>query len=209
MRLKGKTMKQAMTQEYILTLDDRRAVLENVGGKGASLAQLLRAGVPVPGGFHLTTAAYEHFVAENALEGGIQAALEKVDAAKPGALESASETIEDLFLWASMPREISGAIAGAYVTLGTDEPAVAVRSSATTEDLPDASFAGQQATSLNVRGEKELLDAVRRCWTSLWTTRAIAYRERQGFRHELAAIAVVVQRLVPAEVSGILFTANP
>src|SRR5918999_1592837 len=96
-----------------------------------------------------------------------------------------------------MPEEVSGAISEAYAGLDQDDPAVAVRSSATTEDLPSASFAGQQATSLNVRGEDELLEAVRRCWTSLWSARAIAYRERQGFDDDRAAMAVVVQRLVP------------
>ena len=198
-----------MAQEYVLSLDDQRATLESVGGKGASLARLLRAGMPVPGGFHVTTAAYERFVAENELMSGIRVALEKVDASKPDTLTKASAKIGALFLQAGMPEEISGAILEAYTGLDQDDPAVAVRSSATTEDLPGASFAGQQATSLNTRGNDELLDAVRRGWASLWTARAIAYRKRQGFSHERAAIAVVVQRLVPAEVSGVLFTSNP
>ena len=198
-----------MAQEYVLSLGDRRATLETVGGKGASLARLLQAGMPVPGGFHVTTAAYERFVAENDLMSGIGAALEKADASKPDTLTNASEKIGDLFLRTDLPEEISVVISEAYAGLAQVDPAVAVRSSATTEDLPSASFAGQQATSLNVRGEEELLEAVRRCWASLWSARAIAYRERQGFDHHLAAIAVVVQRLVPAEVSGILFTANP
>jgi rifampicin phosphotransferase len=196
-----------MTQEYVLPLDDRRATLETVGGKGASLARLLRAGVAVPGGFHLTTAAYEQFVTANHLDSGIRATLEKVETSKPDTLESASGEIEELFLQGSMPEEIAYAISRAYADLPEDEPAVAVRSSATAEDLPEASFAGQQETFLNVRGEKELRAAVKRCWASLWSARAIGYRERQGFRHD--RVAVVVQQLVPAEVSGILFTANP
>ncbi len=198
-----------MKQEYILSLDDRRATLGTVGGKGASLARLLRAGVPVPDGFHLTTAAYKQFVTANDLESGIQAALEKVETSKPDTLESASGEIEKLFLQGSMPEEISEAISQAYADLPKDEPAVAVRSSATAEDLPEASFAGQQETFLNVRGEKKLKEAVKRCWASLWTARAIGYREQQGFRHDRIAVAVVFQHLVPAEVSGILFTANP
>src|SRR5215217_98012 len=198
-----------MVQEYVLSLGNQPATLESVGGKGASLARRSRAGMPVPGGFHVTTAAYERFVADNDLESGIRAALEKVDASKSDALTKASEKIGDLILRADMPEEVSGAISEAYTGLDQDEPAVAVRSSATMEDLPGASFAGQQATSLNVRGEDELFEAVRRCWASLWSARAIAYRERQGFDHDRAAIAVVVQRLIPAEVSGILFTANP
>jgi rifampicin phosphotransferase len=200
---------ETVAQEYVLSLGNGRATLESVGGKGASLARLLQAGMPVPGGFHVTTAAYERFVAENDLESGIRAALEKVYASKPEALTNASEMIGDLFLRADLPEEVCGAISEAYADLDQEEPAVAVRSSATMEDLPGASFAGQQATSLNVRGEDELLEAVRRCWTSLWSARAIAYRERQGFEHHRVAIAVVVQRLVAAEVAGVLFTANP
>src|SRR5215217_2273657 len=201
---------EAVVQEYILSLGNRRATLETVGGKGASLAQLLRAGMSVPGGFHVTTAAYERFVAENDLKRSIRAALEKVDASKADTLTSASEQIRDLFLRSDLSEEVSGAISEAYAGLDQVDAAVSVRSSATTEDLPSASFAGQQTTSLNVRGEDELLEAVRRCWASLWSARAIAYRQRRGFPHDLAAaMAVVVQRLVPAEVSGILFTANP
>jgi phosphohistidine swiveling domain-containing protein len=198
-----------MKQDYVLSLDDRRATLGTVGGKGASLARLLRAGVPVPDGFHLTTAAYKQFVTSNDLESGIQAALEKAETSKPDTLESVSGEIKELFLQGSMPEEISEAIFQAYASLPEDEPAVAVRSSATAEDLPEASFAGQQESFLNVRGEKNLREAVKRCWASLWTARAIGYRERQGFRHDRVAVAVVVQQLVPAEVSGILFTANP
>src|SRR5215216_4379377 len=200
---------KTMTQEYLLPLDDRRATLETVGGKGASLARLLRAGVAVPGGFHLTTAAYERFLMANGLESGIRAALEKAETSKPDTLESVSGEIEELFLRGSMPKEISEAISQAYAGLPGDEPAVAVRSSATAEDLPGASFAGQQESFLNVRGEKELKEAVKRCWASLWSARAIGYQERQGFGHERVSVAVVVQHLVPAEVSGILFTANP
>ena len=161
------------------------------------------------GWFHLTTTAYKKFVTANNLESGIRAALEKADASKPDTLESASGGIEELFLRGSMPVEISDAIFQAYAGLPEDEPAVAVRSSATAEDLPGASFAGQQESFLNVRGDKNLGEAVKRCWASLWTARAIGYRERQGFRHDQVSVAVVVQQLVPAEVSGILFTANP
>ena len=152
-----------MAQKYVLSLDDQRATFETVGGKGASLARLLQAGMPVPGGFHVTTAAYERFVAENDLMSGIGAALEKADASIPDTLTNASEKIGDLFLRTDLPEEISAVISEAYAGLAQVDPAVAVRSSATTEDLPGASFAGQQATSLNVRGEEELLEAVRRC----------------------------------------------
>jgi rifampicin phosphotransferase len=196
-----------MTQEYVLPLDDRRATLETVGGKGASLARLLRAGVAVPGGFHLTTAAYEQFVTANHLDSGIRATLEKVETSKPDTLESASGEIEELFLQGSMPEEIAYAISRAYADLPEDEPAVAVRSSATAEDLPGASFAGQQESFLNVRGEKELKEAVKRCWASLWTAQAIAYRERQYIDSEVVSLAVVVQRMAPAEAAGTLIGA--
>ena len=200
---------ETVAQEYVLSLDNQRATLETVGGKGASLTRLLRAGMPVPGGFHVSTAAYERFVAENDLMSGIRAALEKVDASKPDTLTKASGKIGALFLHADMPEEISGAIFEAYAGLDEVDPAVAVRSSATTEDLPGASFAGQQASLLNVRGDNELLEAVRCCWASLWSARAIAYRERQGFDHEAVAMGVVVQAMVAADFSGVLFTANP
>src|SRR5215216_1766172 len=200
---------ERVAQEYILSLDDRRATLESVGGKGVSLSRLLRASMPVPCGFHVTTAAYDRFVAESYLQSGIRAALEIVDTSKPDTLTNASEKIEDLFLRADMSKEISGAISQAYAGLDQEEPAVAVRSSATAEDLPSASFAGQQASLLNVRGEDELLEAVRRCWASLWSARAIAYREREGIDQQTVKLAVVVQRMVPAEVAGVLFSANP
>ena len=185
----------------------RREDLERGGGKGANLGELISTGLPVPPGFCVTTAAYRRVVAEAGLVEAIDDALRDVRAEDPGSAEAASARITALFEDLPLPDDLAEAILAAYRTLGALP--VAVRSSATTEDLPGASFAGQQATSLNVRGEDELLSAVRRCWASLWSARAIAYRERQGFRHDQAAVAVVIQRLVPAEVSGILFTANP
>src|SRR5829696_1906891 len=177
------------------------------GGKGANLGELSRAELPVPPGFCVTTAAYRRTVAGPDLPEAIDDALQNLRVEDPASAEVASARIAALFEDLPLPEDLTGAIVDAYRVLG--EPLVAVRSSATKEDLPGASFAGQQATSLNVRGEEELLEAVRRCWASLWSARAIAYRQRQGFRHDRAAVAVVVQRLVPAEVSGILFTANP
>ncbi len=183
----------------------RRDDLVRGGGKGANLGELISTGLPVPPGFCVTTAAYRRTVAETGLVGAIDDALRGVRAEDPGSAEAASARIATLF--EDLPDELAEEVLAAYRTLGA--PPVAVRSSATTEDLPGASFAGQQATSLDVRGEDELLSAVRRCWVSLWSARAIAYRQRQGFRHDQAAVAVVIQRLVSAEVSGILFTANP
>jgi rifampicin phosphotransferase len=165
------------------------------GGKGANLGELLRAGFPVPDGFVVTTAAYDAFVTANDLD----ARLATADS--PAAVGA-------LFRHTDIPAEIADAVADGYHRLG-DGP-VAVRSSATAEDLPGASFAGQQDTYLNITGIDQVLDAVRRCWASLWNERAVAYRERAG--HDAASalsIAVVVQRLVPAEVAGVMFTANP
>jgi pyruvate,water dikinase len=193
---------------FTLPLDSPDAVLERVGGKGASLARMMAAGLPVPPGFHVTTEAYRCFVEENHLREGILAAVEQAQASDPATLERASEQIQSLIAQGTMPDEIATDIRQRYSELGADLP-VAVRSSATAEDLPDASFAGQLETYLNVRGGDAVFDAVKRCWASLWTGRAIGYRQRQGIRPEDVSIAVVVQRLVPAQAAGVAFTANP
>jgi rifampicin phosphotransferase len=198
----------AVPQDEVVPLETlRRDNIERGGGKGASLGELIAAGLPVPPGFCVTTAAYRRTVAEAGLTDAIDDALRNVRVGDPVSAEVASGRIATLFEDLTLPEDLAGAILDARRALG--ERPVAVRSSATTEDLPGASFAGQQATSLNVRGEDELLAAVRRCWASLWSPRAISYRDRQEFGNDRAAIAVVVQRLVPAEMSGILFTANP
>ncbi len=194
---------------WVLALDDPAAALEQVGGKGASLALLAAAGLPVPPGFHVTTAAYRRFVRENGLQEKILAMVSTITANQPNTLEEASRQIGRLFEQASMPAEIAAPIREAYATLGRSDLPVAVRSSATAEDLPELSFAGQQETYLNMRGEAMVLDAIKRCWASLWTARAIGYRARSGIAHEEVSLAVVVQELVPAEAAGILFTANP
>jgi phosphohistidine swiveling domain-containing protein len=202
---------------YILPLSDPQADLEMTGGKGASLAKMALAGLPVPDGFHVTTEAYREFVAANRLQPHILNRLETVDSGNPATLEAASQAIGQLFSQAAIPSEISEAIQSAYDSLKArypsadtqSSPAVAVRSSATAEDLPGASFAGQQETYLNIRGAEAVLEATRKCWASLWTGRAIAYRLRQGISPESVALAVVVQLLAPAEAAGILFTANP
>jgi phosphoenolpyruvate synthase/pyruvate phosphate dikinase len=179
----------ALTQPLI----DARE-LATAGGKGANLGALLRAGFPVPDGFVVTTAAYDRFVADNGLAERIVSL-----AGDPGA-------IGELFVGGTVPGEVSQAITAAYADLGAG--AVAVRSSATAEDLPGASFAGQQETFLNVTGSEAVLAAVRRCWASLWTERAMAYRAARASEGPLS-IAVVIQHMVPAAVSGVLFTANP
>ncbi|MGH2615823.1 MAG: PEP/pyruvate-binding domain-containing protein, partial [Thermomicrobiales bacterium] len=185
------------------------ATLDLVGGKGASLADLAATGFPVPPGFLLTTAAYRRFVAENDLQEVIDKHVGAVDENDPASLERAAEAIREAFAQGDIPPDVAAAIREAYARLGPPAPAVAVRSSATAEDLPGLSFAGQQETALNVRGETELLDAVRRGWASLWTARASVYRARMGVGQDRVAMALVIQEMVPADVSGVLFTANP
>jgi pyruvate,water dikinase len=194
---------------FVLPLNDPSATLETTGGKGASLARLLRLGLPVPGGFHITTVAYRQFVAENNLQARLLGIVNETNPAQPSTLESASQRIHDLFVTSPIPAEVAEAIRAAYVALPGTQPAVAVRSSATAEDLPDLSFAGQQETFLNISGDQAVLDAVRRCWASLWTARAIAYRLQHNVDQNAVALAVVVQLLIDAEAAGILFTANP
>jgi pyruvate,water dikinase len=204
----GEEFRDAPSGDEVVPLGTlRRDDLERGGGKGANLGELMTAGLPVPPGFCVTTAAYRRAVAQAGLAGAIEGVLRGARADDPASAEAATARLTALFEELPLPGDLAEAILAAYRALGA--PPVAVRSSATAEDLPGASFAGQQATSLNVRGEDELLGAVRRCWASLWSARAIAYRQRQGFPHGRAAVAAVVQRLVPAEVSGILFTANP
>jgi rifampicin phosphotransferase len=170
------------------------------GGKGANLGELIKAGFPVPKGFVVTTAAYDHMLKETGLGRTISVAL------KEGPTTGA--TIREAFLAADVPPEIEQEIVEVYRDL-LGAGAVAVRSSATAEDLPEAAFAGQQDTFLNVIGGQALLNTVRRCWASLWTDRAIAYRERQEIDQLTVKLAVVVQEMVPAEVAGVMFTANP
>ncbi len=191
---------------YVLALDSSDATLARVGGKGASLARLSRAGLPVPPGFHITTDAYRRVLDANDLAARVADLANVPD--EPSALDAASQAIRALFEAAPVPPDVAGAIRTAYATL-PNTPAVAVRSSATAEDLPGASFAGQQETYLNIVGADAVLDAVRRCWASLWTARAMSYRQRNAIASEDVALAVVVQVLIPSEASGILFTANP
>jgi rifampicin phosphotransferase len=198
-----------MSPTFVLPLNDIAADLETVGGKGMSLAKLANAGLPVPGGFHITTEAYRQFVHANNLGPGIITALQGVDVSKPSTLETASQAIRQLFTRGAIPGGLANAIVSAYGTLPGSNPAVAIRSSATAEDLPDASFAGQQDTYLNISGAEKVLEATKKCWGSLWTSRAISYRVRQGVNSEGVALAVVVQTLVNAEAAGIMFTANP
>lgn len=198
------------------------------GGKGAGLGDLIAAGLPVPPGFVITTDAYREVVARNGIQGAILAAQEHAHTSDPASLEAAASTIGAYFEAATIPPDLEERIVLAYAELAATagevrratctpdgacdsypQVAVAVRSSATAEDLEGASFAGQQETFLNIVGTTDLLAAIRRCWASLWSGPAIAYRRREGIEAPDVALAVVVQVLVPADSAGVLFTADP
>jgi len=190
--------------------DIRASDLAEVGGKGANLGEMLAAGFPVPGGFCVTTAAYTEFLATCSEASRL---LDEIDALEPEDLDGLRElgqTLRAHIEASEIPAKIDAAIREAFAAEQAEpEQAWAVRSSATLEDLPEASFAGQQDTYLGVRGVEALLDRVRACWASLFTDRAIAYRRRHEFAAGAAHISVVVQRMVRAEIAGILFTADP
>ena len=186
------------------TLDVR---LETAGGKGTNLARLTHAGFPVPPGFIISTDAYRAFVDSNRWLPTIESAVEEISAENASALEKASAQIRAAFSIGRIPSEIETEIRAAYSGIGNIP--VAVRSSATTEDLPELSFAGQQDTYLNIIGADEVMKAVIDCWSSLWTARAIGYRMRNHIPQNEAALAVVVQEMIQSDVSGVMFTANP
>ncbi len=202
--------KHSSSTDFVLPFSAlNRDMLALVGGKAANLGELTGAQLPVPPGFCVTTTAY----AQVAEEADLQSVLDKYPAGEDGEaqrLANMAQAARTRLLAATMPREIADAITEAYGVLGAGEPIpVAVRSSATAEDLPFASFAGQQDTYLNIVGVDGVLDAVLRCWASLWTDRAVSYRESLGLDQSNVKLAVVVQRMVQSSVAGVLFTANP
>ena len=194
-------------EPLLVSISDDPQSLEVVGGKGLNLMRLTRAGFQVPPGLILTAKAYRQYVESKRLAPIISSALQTVDAASPASLEESSQLIRAAFEQGALPTEIEAILRHAFEPY--EAQALAVRSSATAEDLPDLSFAGQQDTYLNVIGWDALVRAVIRCWGSLWTARAIGYRLRNHLAETDIALAVVVQRMVPSEVSGVLFTANP
>ena len=177
-----------------------------VGGKGANLGELTKAGIPVPPGFIVTTVSYFNFLEEVGLREEIEKILEPLDTNNSQQLLQISTKIKDAITSAEMPQDIADEIREAYKKLGG---LVAVRSSATAEDLPDASFAGQQSTFLNIQGEDNVVVAVQECWASLFEPRAIFYRNEHGIDHMQVGIAVPVQRMVQSEAAGVLFTMEP
>ena len=192
---------------FVLSINSAEATLDKVGGKGLNLCRMTRSGFPVPPGFLVTTEAYHVFVQANNLQEQIVALASN----QANISERRSAAIRQLFANGRIPADLTEAIHHAYadLTQTVDDLPLAVRSSATAEDLPGASFAGQQESYLNVRGEQAVLQAVKRCWSSLWTPRALEYRARQGIDPATVSLAVVVQVMVPADASGIMFTANP
>jgi pyruvate,water dikinase len=182
-----------------------------VGGKGASLGEMIKIDVPVPGGFAVTAQAFRDFITRSGIADKLFDAL-KVNVNDQAQLLKAEETAKRLIMDAAVPEDIEKAIKSRYDELCKREGKavfVAVRSSATAEDLPGASFAGQQETYLNVRGAEEVFNAVRRCWASLYGARAIFYRIEQGFEHEKVNLSAIVQRMVDSEKSGVMFSSQP
>ena len=186
-----------------------------VGGKNASLGEMINAGMPVPHGFAVTAHAYEKFINQTGIAKKIYEIINETvtDPNDPKQYDKASKKIRELIEKTPMPPKIANAIKTAYKELnkrsGVKATFVAVRSSATAEDLPDASFAGQQETYLNVKGPDDLLDKVVKCWSSLFTPRAIFYRNEKGFAHEKVFISVGVQKMVNSRAAGVMFTINP
>ncbi|MFR3064633.1 phosphoenolpyruvate synthase [Peptoniphilus sp.] len=184
-----------------------------VGGKGANLGELTSFGLPVPPGFCVTAEAYTKFIKYAELDEVVKFLMEAVDVENVDDLTNVSKEIQTKIKEKDFDPELEEEILRAYrefsENIGVKDPEVAVRSSATAEDLPDASFAGQQDTYLHISGEEELLNHIRDCFASLWTSRAIYYREKQNYDHFDVALSVVIQKMVNSEKSGVMFTANP
>jgi len=184
-----------------------------VGGKNASLGELINAGVQVPPGFAITTHGFRQFFIDGGLAARVHAQLKSLNASDAAATDAASQAIRSLIEAAPISTELADAIAEYYHRLSVhcNVPAVpvAVRSSATAEDLPDASFAGQQDTYLWIPGIENVLHHVRRCFSSLFTARAIAYRTRMGYAHEQVALSVGIQKMANSRSAGVMFTLNP
>ena len=198
------------------------------GGKGANLAEMFNFKLPVPPAFVITAQAYSHFLQTSGIAQKIDSMIKEITIENTQQLETKAKEIQYIVEKAEMPDDMKQEIMEAYENLTVDKaaleeassdvmkilrmtepPFVAVRSSATTEDLKTASFAGQQETFLNIKGSSNLIESVKKCWASLFTARAIYYREKRGFKHETAFIAVVVQKMINSDKSGVMFTINP
>src|SRR3989338_5043586 len=215
--------------EFILWFSDiNMDSLPKVGGKAASLGEMFNIKLPIPNGFCVTAYAYEHFLEKTNIKTRISRLLKNINVEETENLEETAQKVQDIILEQEMPIEIKKEILESYevmnidsglanagqsalnlIKAGRDLPYVAVRSSATAEDLPEASFAGQQETYLNVKGVDRVISAVQNCWASLFTARAIYYRIKNNFPHEKVLIAVIVQKMVDSTSSGVMFSANP
>ncbi|RLJ06899.1 MAG: phosphoenolpyruvate synthase, partial [Candidatus Aenigmatarchaeota archaeon] len=214
-------------EEWVLKFEEITKENKKVGGKGANLGELVQIGIPVPPGFVVTTDSYQRFLDYNNLQPQIDEILARTNLEDPKSLKEASEEIEKLITASPIPEEVSKAILDAYEELsvgheikkvggialdfikaGREDVWVAVRSSATAEDLATASFAGQMRTLLNIKGGKRLLEAIKLCWASLFTPRAIFYRKQQGIE-VMPSMGVIVQKMVNSEKSGVIFTVDP
>ena len=199
---------------YVLRFDEvGKDNIPQVGGKGANLGEMVGAGLPVPPGFCITAQAYQDFLTEAGLQEPIDEILADMQPDDMEDVKTRSKMIRDLITQSAIPDAIEHQITEAYLELSREleqpELAVAVRSSATAEDLPGASFAGQQDTFLNIRGVPSVLEHSRLCWASLWSHPAVTYRHEQGFEHDKVFLCIAVQAMIDADVAGILFTANP
>jgi pyruvate, water dikinase len=193
--------------------------LVSVGGKGKNLGIMYNLGLPVPNGFSVTAQTYGEYIEKTGIKNKIQDLLKNLDVNNTKQLQKVSKDVRDLIISTPIPEEISEEIMDNYELLGETKGAdslvdaeqvyVAVRSSATAEDLPEASFAGQQATYLNIKGKENVVHAVLACWASLFTARAVYYREKNNFTHDKVLISAIVQKMVNSEKSGIMFTINP
>ncbi|MEM4703754.1 MAG: phosphoenolpyruvate synthase [Candidatus Bathyarchaeia archaeon] len=205
-----------MSQNLVSWFENlRKTDIPSVGGKNANLGEMINAGIPVPPGFAITAYSYKRFIEETGIASKIYEIIKETvtNPSDPKLYEIASKKIRELIEATPMPKEIENAIRSAYEELGRKlgmtDVFVAVRSSATAEDLADASFAGQQETYLNVRGINEVLEKTVKCWSSLFTPRAIFYRTEKGFAHERVFISVGVQKMVNSKAAGVMFTINP
>ncbi len=201
-----------MKEETVVWLEEvGKEDIPIVGGKGASLGEMLRAELPVPTGFAVTAQAFRRFIDENGISDELFNSLE-IDVDNSDILRNAEKKAKKIIMDANIPEDIETSIRLKYKELCSksgEEVYVAVRSSATAEDLPDASFAGQQDTFLNIKGEQNVLDAIKKCWASLYGARAIYYRVKQGFDHRKVNLCAVVQMMVDAEKAGVMFSSHP
>ena len=199
---------------YVQKFEDlNKSDIGIAGGKGANLGELTQAGIPVPPGFVVTAETYEKFMEDSGINDRVLDILDKIDINDTKALQSAAEEIKSIIIETPIPDDMVMFIKEAYNQLcqrvGEDDTDVAIRSSATAEDLPEASFAGQQDTFLHVSGDEEVIEYIRKCWASLFEARAIFYREENNFEHSKVLIAVVVQKMAIADKAGVMFTVNP